>query len=301
MLTLLKATILRYARYFQYLRSVLYTETQLSAIKQGPPLRENFDESYARQYFELRLSGRKGFIEDLQREFDLKTINFCSIGCGFGGEEYLLQGKVKNLVLIEPDHDTFSFLEKKFDHNKTILVNKYLEDYETDMVFNIIYTSGPSQWMHSSPWLGVPDAFIRFINKNLSADGLFIVRIYGGLHQDSVVQSKVYLKYLIQFLADKGLKVISFIGGGWNTFNLLIICKEGAQLRASNMPFTESGVVLIRDGVPSLNPNKMNFKEKVARVIMIFTYLPIRLLLNRELNPIKVTHQMRINLKLLQD
>ena len=160
-------------------------------VDKDPPLKKSFDE--ANSYFQSRRDERRTFVADLETNFKLEAINFCSIGCGFAGEESLLEDKVNRLVLIEPDRDTFSFLQKKFCQKKTVLINKCIEDYEADIVFDIIYASGVSNWMHSSPWHGVPDVFIRFINGNLSADGIFIARIYGGLHSGQVIGSKAYL------------------------------------------------------------------------------------------------------------
>ena len=93
----------------------LYTEsTDFSSLRIGPAIAEHFDEDFAEHYFQNRRAGRKVFIADLEKSFQLESVNFCSIGCGYGGEESLLEDRVKKLVLIEPDIDTFSFLQKKF-------------------------------------------------------------------------------------------------------------------------------------------------------------------------------------------
>jgi hypothetical protein len=268
-----------------------------SIIGQGAPLKENFDEAYANNYFQLRRDGRKAFVTDLERNFKLETLNFCSIGCGFGGEESLLEDKVNKLVLVEPDQDTFLFLQKKFRSKKAILVNNLIEDYNPDLIFDFIYASSVSSWMYSSPWHGIPHVYIQFVNRHLSTNGIFIARIYGGLHSAQVIVSKAYLQILVRCLEKAALKVLIYLYNSSGVF--LIVNREKSKLMASDLAFSEPGTIMIKDG-QLIDYFKISTTEKIRRFIGLLVYLPVIILCDRTKKLRNIVDLAKINLKLLQ-
>ena len=215
----------------------------------------------------------------------------------------MLEDRVKKLVLVEPDKDTFSFLQKKFRSKNTILVNKCIEDYQTDIVFDIIYTASPSNWMCLSPWSGIPDAFTRFIKTNLSSDGIFFARIYGGLHKGCVLQSRAYAEELMDSFKKSGLKVISYAyraaTGHQAPTGFLVVGRAGSQLAASDMPFGGLGTVTVKDGrfVASI---KIPLKTKMRRAFGLLLYLPVHILYETARMLRNVVYLVKINAKLLE-
>ena len=79
-----------YYKFIQFLENGLYVPTP-SASTIGAQLTANSPE----EYFNYRQQERASFMTLLKSHFTLERINFCSIGAGFGGEEYLLKDSVK--------------------------------------------------------------------------------------------------------------------------------------------------------------------------------------------------------------
>ena len=251
----------------------IYTDlSSVSGITVGVPLNKNFDDSFAQSYFKLRNEGRAGFIADLAKYFRLDEINVCSIGCGFGGEEYLLESKVKALVLVEPDFATCQFLHKKFKHKTTFIVNNILANYKPQAKFDVIYTSSPSHWMLSSPFLGIPVDILEFVNSGLSKEGIFIVRIYGAAHF-AVTSSLFYVKVLLRCLNSNGLRMLLYVAKEKKE-SFMVVCRKSSLRKASDTPFCDSerGVVIVRDG-ENVAKVRVSFLKKFKIIIGMFLYL----------------------------
>ena len=109
------------------------------------PLRNEFNDDYAENYFKFRNQERKQSMDALSQMFSLKDKSFCSIGCGFAGEEFHIVDKVKVLNLIEPHLETIKFVKKKYKKFKNVVYFHDLMEYvEFDYKLDVIYTSGPS-------------------------------------------------------------------------------------------------------------------------------------------------------------
>jgi len=54
-------------------------------------------------------------------------------------------------------------------------------DYEKwpDEKFDIIFTSSPTDWMNAPNW-SIPKHYVEFVENNLTDNGIFISRLYGG-------------------------------------------------------------------------------------------------------------------------
>lgn len=246
-----------------------YYQDQYPSVETGPPL----SMEDAEKYFAQRQNGRRTFMSELEKQFKLEEMIFCSVGSGLAAEEFLLKDKVKELVLIEPDEESCDFIKKKFP-KKTKVFCGGMQEYDDKTKFDIIYTSSPSNWMYSSPWQGIPDEFIKFINLNLTSSGIFIARLYGARHTKEVLGSDIFLNALNTKLSKNKLRVIYYF---WdNARSLLMVVKENANIDTSNFVFASRGDVLIKDG--TIARTTIN---RIRRKILIFfkltLHIPFRL------------------------
>ncbi|MFA5089580.1 MAG: hypothetical protein WC510_00945 [Candidatus Omnitrophota bacterium] len=265
-----------------------------TSITIGAPLKEKFNEEFAQAYFKLRGVERSGFIADIGDYFKLDEVNFCSIGCGFGGEEYLLDGKVKTLVLVEPDFATYQFLKRKFESRKTIIQNNTFQNYKPQIKFDIIYTSSLSPWMSKSPFSGIPGDLLEFIDAGLEKEGVFIARIYGAAHF-AVTASLFYVKTLLSCLDKEGFKILLYIAKEKKE-SFLAVCRKSSLRRAEDMSFfgSEQGITIVRDG-QIVRKAGVPFFQKIKRLLCLFLYLWVMLFQEAR----NIWYLIRINIKLI--
>jgi hypothetical protein len=232
-------------------------------------------EEHEDEYFMLRQDERKKFMEDLEQIFPLGKTRFCSIGCGFGGEEYLIKDKVERLVLIEPDPICVSFLETKFG-DKASLFPGYMQDFNVQEKYDIIYTSGPSNWMYSSPGEGIPDAFIEFLKKYLEPCGVFIARLYGGHFKPRIAGSNYFVKTLQNKLTANGFVVLQYVLNDRNA--VLVAAGCGAPPGLAEIVFpSEDGTYFIQGGKFLGNKKRVNVQEKSLTILKLFLYVPSKI------------------------
>lgn len=165
-------------------------------VRQTTPVTE--DSGFEPEKYHLtRQKERELLFSGIIRDFSSKDINFCSVGSGFAGEEYLLKDAVNNLTLIEPDNFAANFLRKKFGEQADI-VELPFQCFHPGKLYDVIYTSSLGSWMMSNPFLGVESDLMKFCQSYLKEDGLFIALIYGGLHHPGYfLDKKYYIENLI--------------------------------------------------------------------------------------------------------
>ena len=152
------------------------------------------------EYHLIRQKQREPFFRAIIKDLSSKDINFCSIGSGFAGEEYLIKDDVKMMTLIEPDNFAANFLRKKFGQQANV-VELPFQCFHPNELYDVIYTSSLGSWMMSNPFLGVESDLMKFCQSYLKEDGLFITLIYGGLHQPGYfLDKKYYIENLIASL-----------------------------------------------------------------------------------------------------
>jgi hypothetical protein len=227
------------------------------------------------EYFTFRQDERKGFMDDLEKIFSLNKTRFCSIGCGFAGEEYLIKDKVKELALIEPDPVCARFLEKKFGGKASIFCG-YMHNFNTPEKYDIIYTSGPSNWMYSPPGDGIPDAFIEFLKRYLEPGGVFIARIYGGHFRRRIIGSNYFVRVLQGKLNMNGFVVLQYVLNDRNA--ILVAAGCGAPPGLSEIAFpSEDGTYYIKGGEFLGNKERIDLQEKILTILKLFLFIPSKL------------------------
>jgi len=174
----------------------------------GEPLRVNWDEKSAYEYYAIKRSytQRKKIIEKvLKQGINRDSGIICSVGCGFAGEESAFFGYLQHkFVLIDADKTVLD-LAKKFhwqEYGDTKNVFYYDLDFnslnikEFEKNIDLIYTASPSDWMYQDWRIGVPDNYIDFINKYLTNEGYFISIIYGAQYNQDIIRNIECLKSL---------------------------------------------------------------------------------------------------------
>lgn len=240
----------------------------------GAPLSK---EGHEDEYFQLRRDERKKFMDDLEQLFPLDKTRLCSIGCGLAGEEYLIKDKLRELVLIEPDPVCVRFLEKKF-RDKASIFPGYMQDFDAQHKYDIIYTSGPSNWMYSSPIDGIPDTFIEFLKEYLEPDGVFIARIYGGHFKRRILESNYFVKLLQNRLNTNGFVVLQYVLNDRNAVLLAAGC--GAPPGLSEIVFSsEAGTYYIKGGKFLGNKQRIDLRTKSLTMLRLFLFIPFKIAL----------------------
>jgi hypothetical protein len=247
----------------------LYKHEEVAA---GPPLNK---EGHEDEYFKFRQDERITFMDDLEQVFPLSKTKFCSIGSGFGGEEYLIKDKLKELVLIEPDPICCRFIQTKFG-DKASLFSGYMQDYTAHEKYDIIYTSGPSNWMYSSPIDGIPDCFIEFLKTYLEPDGVFIARLYGGHFKRPIIGSNYFVKLLQKKLHRNGFVVLQYVLNERTAF--LVAAAYGAHLDLTEIIFpSEDGTHYINDGNFLGNRDRMDLQQKSLTILKLSVFIPSKI------------------------
>ena len=109
------------------------------------------------------------------------------------------------------------------------LVPDIMQNYQSSEKFEIVYASGPSNWMYNHPMIGLPKEFLSFIDEKLNDGGLFLARIYDGLHKPPLIHSRHYLNTVISSLKNKYLlKAAYYCPKRHQTF--LVIQKNGKPI-----------------------------------------------------------------------
>mgnify|MGYP003137575317 CR=1 FL=1 len=173
------------------------------------------------EYFLQQKLNRYNFIRNLLSNWskeEIKNKSFLSIGCGLAGEESWIVDQFKEVLLIDKDESTLN-LAKEYYEKDNIKGNHKFQKYSIgdkdkllDKKFDIIFTSSPSDWMNKQQW-ELPTSWIEFIVDNLTEDGMFIFRAYGGSNSSNIKKSE-YKKILTDHLTKNAnnLKV----QGIWN-------------------------------------------------------------------------------------
>lgn len=158
------------------------------------------------EYFLTRQHERKEIMSCVLKFFgNRRPFSFCSIGSGYGGEEFLIADGRNKIILIEPDNVQYDFLEKKFSEKNTEVIKSYFQFYKFSQQIDCIYSSGLGSWMNSNPMEGFDKDLSLFLNRNLKPDGIGIFLIYGGTHSALILDSFAYLRKLKGTIADSGL------------------------------------------------------------------------------------------------
>jgi hypothetical protein len=173
-----------------------------------------------------------------------------------------------------------------------------VEDLKTDMMFDIIYTSSPSNWMNINPFNGIPDSFIRFLNSNLKDDGLFIARIYGGLHTFFVIRAKFYMKRIIDTTTARGYKILGYSWDKDDTATILTVVKNGSSRSSNSLTYHNPDTTWFRDGVFT-DTAKIRFFPRLTDILRLDIYILCRLVLDIFKAIINVFHLFWVNSKLL--
>ena len=186
------------------------------------------------EYFLMQKINRYNFICNLLSQYhtnEIKNMNFISIGCGLGGEESWVTEKFKKVILLDANPKTISHAKKYYKQadikgNYKFISSDIKEVIDSfDEKMDVIFTSSPTDWMNSKHDWNVPQHYLDFVKNNLSDDGLFLVRFYGGtgsrgLHHDTLKDG--FVSSLISDFEKIGFKVqgIYHISNRkWNTIN----------------------------------------------------------------------------------
>lgn len=211
----------------------------------GLPLKNEFDEKWAEEYFSYRQNERKALMNAIGESVSLEKSRFCSIGCGFAGEEFLIVDNIKELILIEPHLDTMNFVKKKFNKfNNVKYFNTTMEEAAILSPVDILYTSGPSNWMYLSPLAGIPNVFLNFIDKHLSSEGIFLARIYGGAHSPVPRKSRLFMDRLIQTAKKKNFSIVFYIAPKGENGESLLCLTKSSQTKIDYKKFLEESYFL---------------------------------------------------------
>lgn len=237
----------------------------------GPPIKLDQESYFLRQQAQ-----RRDFVEELLQYFNQRNLSFCSVGCGLGGEEFLLQRKTSKLVLIEPDHHSCDFLQKKFSGNVQIFCGAY-QNYDDPYKFDVIYASSPSNWMYSIPWDGIPSSLLNFVLQRLKQNGIFIVRLYGGIHPAEVLTSDFYVKLLITQLKQNGLNMIYYVLHHEGSQALMVVARYQSDLSFSKIPIFEKGILKVKDSV-IVKRKEIRMFRKIWLIFNLAIYAPLKIL-----------------------
>lgn len=173
------------------------------------------------EYFLQQKLNRYNFIRNLLSNWskeEIKNKSFLSIGCGLAGEESWIVDQFREVLLIDKNVSTLD-LAKEYYEKDNIKGNHKFQEYSigdkdklSDNKFDIIFTSSPTDWMNAQQWELSAD-WLEFIIDNLTDDGMFIFRAYGGGGSYKINKSE-YKKILTDQLAKNAdnLKV----QGVWN-------------------------------------------------------------------------------------
>lgn len=165
-------------------------------------------------YFLTKYKKQKKFIESLLEKYDLYGKSCLSIASGFGAEEMLFS-QLGNMEVhcIEKDKKAtlvHGFFVKNMNEKRNFIYNVDMGDFKSEKTFDLIYTSSPSNWTHESLSVGIPDYFLKLINRHSHSGSYFIVNMYGGGFK---FRSKSFLNQLPD-LKDTLEKKLESIGYG---------------------------------------------------------------------------------------
>jgi hypothetical protein len=238
----------------------------------GPPLNK---EGHEEEYFKLRQDERREFMDDLERLFPLDKTTFCSIACGFGGEEYLLKDKLKKLVLIEPDSVCSRFIKTKFG-DKASLFSGYMQSFDAQEKYDIIYASSPSNWMLSSPVDAIPGYFIDFLIRYLEPTGIFIARLYGGYYLQPIIENAYFVKLLQKKLHSNRFTLLQYVLHEGGAF--LVAARYGAPPELAQLVFpSENGVYYVKAGKFLRSREPIDWKKKGVTILKLLFLIPAKI------------------------
>ena len=218
-------------------------------------------------YFEKRKREKKNLINCFSRYFiKQKKISFCSIGTGFGGEEYLLANGINNLFLIEPNKISYNFLMQKFKQKNTKCLQNFYQNLVLGKKVDVVYSSSLGDWMNEDPMNGCPEDLMRFLKNNLKSSGIGLFLIYGGLHKELVIKSKAYISKLKDSVNSNDFMINRY--SLLSNKSALLIISNGKK----NLDIFESlnALTIIRDD--KLLPNR-NIRNKNKYIVILMTFL----------------------------
>lgn len=156
-------------------------------------------------YFEVRYRSSRNGIASLIGYLNLYGRRIVSIGSGVGAEEILLAELGNNqLDCIEPDelsrkvHTEFI---RKFKTANVVIHNSTTRTFTASAKYDVIYASGPGDWMLLDFRVIIPEAYAQFFNRFGTDNTLIVLKLYGGSHYSYVLGSKWFLKSLINAFA----------------------------------------------------------------------------------------------------
>ena len=141
-------------------------------------------EEECKDYFWWRYKIREKDDESIIKKFNLLNKNCLSVASGFGPDEILFSQKGNmNVECIEQDPKAVEIhkkMKKELGVDKNIIHCTDMYKYNPDKKYDVIFTSGPSNWMTSSVLQAIPKDFLKFVKENSKDKSYFIARIYGG-------------------------------------------------------------------------------------------------------------------------
>ena len=175
---------------------------------------EVIDEIFYYNYFQNQLRERFLFIEKLKKMIDLSEKSFLSIACGVAGEESLLVGNAKELVLLDSSIEQISFIKKIYKEHglldtrtKIKFISNTIQNYKPYRDFDVIYASGPADWMHDEKaWYLIPESYSNFFKNYLKEDGILLLRIYGPHAHFVSLKKEQYMMLMVDSLEKIGFK-----------------------------------------------------------------------------------------------
>ena len=136
-------------------------------------------------YFLVNKVNRFNFVCNLLSAYNnkVKHMNFLSIACGTAGEESWLVDKFNKVVLVDKEKQKIQeFYEKHDVQGDYEFIQSEFQKCEFDNKFDVIYTCSPNDWCDIPGWK-IPEYYLSFLEKNLTTNGIFIARLYGGKNQ----------------------------------------------------------------------------------------------------------------------